>query len=64
MEEKLIKILNPNKANYLINLGFIYTKEQINNQDIYVFVNSPEILKLIQNNFEKCDFFFEKTLYF
>jgi len=64
MKQKLIKVINPNKANDLVALGFSYIKEKINNQDVYVFTESSEILKHLQSNFDKCDFMVENTLRF
>lgn len=64
MNQNLIKVINPDKANYLVELGFSYIKEKINNQDVYVFTNNNEVLKHLQSNFDKCDFLVENTLRF
>lgn len=64
MKQKLIKVINSNKADNLVKLGFSYIKEKINNQNVYVFTESPEILKYLQSNFDKCDFMIDNTLRF
>ena len=60
----LIKVINADKAKYLAELGFSYIKENINNQDVFVFTSNPEIIKCIQSNFNKSDFVIENTLRF
>jgi hypothetical protein len=60
----LIKIVNPNKAKELMNLGFTYTKEKLEDKDIYVFIQSDEIYKYLKNNFSKQDYFIDKRMNF
>lgn len=60
----LIKVINADKAKYLAELGFSYIKENINNQDVFVFTSNPEIIKYLQSNFNKSDFVIENTLRF
>lgn len=60
----LIKVINADKAKYLDELGFSYIKENINNQDVFVFTSNPEIIKYLQSNFNKSDFVIENTLRF
>ena len=56
--------MNPDVANKLASFGFSYMKEQINNNDVYVFTHSQDLMKCLQNDFSKCEFFFEKKLRF
>jgi len=63
-QQNLIKVLNPELANELVNLGFSYIKEQINSKDVFCFTFNKEILNYLQNNFNKRDFIFENTLKF
>lgn len=61
---KLIKMINPNKANQLAALGFSYITEQINNQKVFVFEATADIEKYLQSNFDKNDFIMESKLRF
>lgn len=52
MNEKFIKIINPDASNYLEALGFNYiSMEVINNKQTYVYENTDAIRKVL----EKCD---------
>ena len=51
--KNLIKVVDLDVANKLVALGFSYIKEQINNQDVFVFTSDVNILKHLQNNFDK-----------
>jgi len=64
MEKKLIKILNPDKAEQLKQLGFNYILDSINGQTVYAFCISDELIKYLQSNFDTNDFFFDNTLRF
>jgi len=64
MQTKLIKVLNPDKANELINLGFKYTLESINNQTVYAFFVSKELTDYLHSNFDAKDFFYNNMLHF
>ncbi|MEF9983701.1 MAG: hypothetical protein RR806_03190 [Oscillospiraceae bacterium] len=63
-DKKLIKVINPNKAGQLASLGFSYISEKINNKEVFCFIATPELLKHLQSNFDKCDFLMENTLRF
>ena len=65
MENKnLIKVLNQDKAQELINLGFKYTTETMNGKTIYSFFMSEELRKYINSNFSKQDFLLSNKLTF
>ena len=60
----LIKVLDQDKANELITLGFKYITESINGQTAYAFFVSEELNLYIMSNFETNDFFYNNTLCF
>lgn len=65
MENKnLIKVLDQDKAQELINLGFKYTIETMNGKKIHSFFMSEEIRKHINKNFSKKDFLLSNKLTF
>jgi hypothetical protein len=65
MENKnLIKVLNQEKAQELINLGFKYTTETMNSQKVHSFFMSEELRKYINSNFSKQDFLLSNKLTF
>lgn len=64
MDNKLIKILNQDKAQELIDLGFKYTTESVNGKTVYAFFSSKEIMQYIQSNFSKTDFHLSNKLTF
>lgn len=61
---KLIKVLNPSKADELAKLGFNYTTENQGDKTIRVFFESDDLLKILQSNFSKKDYFIDKTMNF
>jgi len=64
MEKKLIKVLNPDKAEQLKQLGFNYILDSINGQSVYAFCITEELLHHLHNNFDANDFFLDNTLRF
>ena len=65
MENKnFIKVLNQDKAQELINLGFKYTTETANGKTICSFFMSEELRKYININFSKQDFLLSNKLTF
>ena len=65
MENKnLIKVLNQDKAQELINLGFKYTTETMNGKTVYSFFMSEELRNYINSNFSKQDFLLSNKLTF
>lgn len=65
MENKnLIKVLNQDKAQELISLGFNHVKETVNDTTIYSFFMSEELRKYINSNFSKQDFLLSNKLTF
>ena len=62
--ENLIKVLNQDKAQELINLGFKYTTETANGKTICSFFMSEELRNYINSNFSKQDFLLSNKLTF
>ncbi len=60
----LIKILDKEAAEVLYRSGFSYVKEKLNKKDIYVFVMSPELLKIISLKFSDTPIIMENKLRF
>lgn len=62
--KNLIKVLNQDKAQELINLGFKYTTETMNGKKIHSFFMSEELKNYINSNFSEQDFFLSNKLTF
>ena len=52
------------KADTLLSLGFKYTKRNIDNKEVFVFIQTKELMKSLSSNFEQGDFFISKTAKF
>ena len=57
-------ILDQNQADTLLSLGFKYTKRNINNKEVFVFIQTNELMKSLSSNFEQSDFLIGKTVNF
>ena len=58
-----INILSKEKADTLLSMGFKYTEQKINdNQVVYVFIDTPEIRKVVSCQFAKNEFYISKTV--
>ena len=57
-------ILDQNQADILLSLGFKYTKRNIDNKELFVFIQTNELMKSLSSNFEQGDFFISKTAKF
>ena len=64
MKENLIKVLNQDKAQMLINLGFKYIKETMNQQTVHSCFVSEELLKYVNQNLDKHDFLLTNKMTF
>lgn len=64
MEQNFIKVLDQDKANELINLGFKYIVETMNRQKIHSFFMSEELKDYIDSHFSKKDFLLSNKLTF
>ena len=59
-----ILIVDQGKAELLKQLGFKYTKRNIDNKEVFVFIQTKELMKSLSSNFEQGDFFVSKTVNF
>lgn len=57
-------ILDKNQADTLLSFGFKYTKRNIDNKEVFVFIQTNELMKSLSSNFEQSDFFMQKNLCF
>ena len=64
MQNNLIKVLNQEKAQELINLGFKYTIETVNGDTVHSFFMSEELRQYINGHFSKQDFLLSNKLTF
>lgn len=60
----LIKIFDHDKANQLAELGFEYIYDSINNERVYAFFVSKELMEHLHNNFDAKDFLINNVLHF
>ena len=59
-----VLIVDQVKADTLLSLGFKYTKRNIDNKDVFVFIQTKELMKSLSSNFEQGDFFIQKNVCF
>lgn len=59
-----IKVLDSLKAENLKKQGFKYTLENYNGETIYIFIATDELLKHVNKNFAKTDYFISRTICF
>ena len=59
-----VLILDQVKADTLLSLGFKYTKRNIDNKEVFVFIQTNELMQELNSNFEKGSFFMQKNLCF
>lgn len=59
-----IKIINTDKAQELISLGYQYVIETMNQRPIHCFLYSEELMNYVDQNFEKHDFLLSNKLSF
>lgn len=61
---KFIKVINKDRAQELILLGYQYVIETMNRQSIHCFLYSEELLNYVSQNFDKHDFLLSNKLSF
>lgn len=59
-----VLILDKTKADTLLSLGFKYTKRNIDNKEVFVFIQTNELMKSLSSNFEQGDFLISNTIKF
>lgn len=59
-----VLILDQNKADTLLSLGFKYTKRIIDNKEVFVFIQTNELMKELNSKFEQGSFILQKNFCF
>lgn len=59
-----IWILDPQKAEQLHQCGFKYTKRNIDNKEVFVFIQTNESMKELNSKFEQDSFILQKNICF
>lgn len=57
-------ILDKAKANTLLSLGFKYTRRNIDNKEVFVFIQTNELMKELNSKFEQGSFILQKNICF
>lgn len=60
-----VNILDKARADELMKLGFRYVPQRVSdNKQVYVFINSPEFRKVLNEKFSDKEFYIGRTLNF
>lgn len=59
-----VLLLDQSKADILQSLGFKYTKRNIDNKEVFIFIQTNELMKSLSSNFEQGDFLISNTVKF
>ena len=59
-----VLILDHAKADILQSLGFKYTKRNIDNKEVFVFIQTNELMKELDSKFEQGSFILQKNICF
>lgn len=59
-----VLILDQAKADTLLSLGFKYIKRKIDNKEVFVFIQTNELMKELSQKFDSNSFFVQKNLCF
>lgn len=59
-----VLILDKTKADTLLSLGLKYTKRTIDNKEVFVFIQTNELMKELNQKFDTNSFFVQKNLCF
>ena len=59
-----IYIFDEKKATTLLSLGFKYVKKIIDSKDVFVFIQTNELMKALFSNFDKSSFLLGKNVCF
>ena len=59
-----IFILDKSRADDLSSAGFKYTTRRINGKDVFVFIQTKELMKELNSKFEDGSFFIGKNVCF
>ena len=59
-----VLILDQVKADTLLSLGFKYTKRNIDNKEVFVFIQTNEFMKELDSKFEQGSFLLNSNVCF
>ncbi len=59
-----VLILDQVKADTLLSLGFKYTKRNIDNKEVFVFIQTNELMKELNSKFDTKDFIINSVVCF
>ena len=59
-----VLILDPQKAEQLHQCGFKYTKRNIDNKEVFVFIQTNELMKELNSKFDTKDFIINSVVCF
>lgn len=59
-----IIIMDKTKADTLLSLGFKYTTRKIDNKEVFVFIQTNELMKELNSKFEQGSFLLSKNVCF
>lgn len=57
-------LLDKTKADTLLSLGFRYKERKIDNKNAYVFLQTPELIKELSQNYDSSSFLVQKNICF
>ena len=59
-----IILLDKQKADYLLSMGFKYIERIIDNRKTYVFIQTPQLMKELSSHYDASSFFINKNVCF
>lgn len=59
-----IIIMDKSKADTLLSLGFKYTTRNIDNKEVFVFIQTNELMQELNSKFEQGSFLLSKNVCF
>ena len=59
-----IILLDKQKADYLLSMGFKYVERIIDGRQAYVFIQTPELIKELSSHYDASSFFINKNVCF
>lgn len=57
-------ILEKQKADHLLSMGFKYVERIIDGRQTYVFIQTPELIKELSSRYDASSFFINKNVCF
>ena len=59
-----VYLLDKNQADTLLSLGFQYKIRKMDNKEVFVFIQTQELMQELNSKFERGSFFINKSVYF